>query len=418
MTALGSIADLTTARAAAPTTTRSSAVFGLRITFGGLLFGMVSVLIAVAALNSEANLLLLLSGMGAGAMLLNAVLPIITLRRVEVDRIMPEGVVAGRPFTIAYRVRSRRRWLRIWSLTVTEVPVDERVVRFPHLYIPVLLPRQEQRLELIGNCPRRTRLALQGVRIASRFPFGLFTCHVDLALPEWLTVYPAIGRLRRDPWRASRAAQSLAARKTREQENPEEFVGVREYREGDNYRWIHWRRSAHTGELVVREMIPLRQTRLIVMLDPWPENSQQARRPSPGSEPDLTAERLISAAATAICAGLDQGHRVGLICRAALPLVVAPTSGRVHRQRMLRELATISPPADIPFDELAAGVHWSAGWNARCMILTARLDQQHQRVARVIGPRAEAILVLVPGTDAFDSVFDTAGTEPAGRRTR
>ena len=41
-----------------PIQRRRPAVLGLRLTFGGLLYVMVLVMIAMAALNSEANLLL------------------------------------------------------------------------------------------------------------------------------------------------------------------------------------------------------------------------------------------------------------------------------------------------------------------------------------------------------------------------
>jgi uncharacterized protein (DUF58 family) len=414
MTALAPPANLIARETARPSTARpSSALLGLRLTFGGLISVIISTLIALAALNSEANALLLLFGTGAGAILINVVLPIIMVRRVDVDRIMPEGVVAGRPFTIAYRVRSRRSWLRTWSLTVTEVPPDRKAARFPHLFIPILLPGQEGRFEVIGECPRRARLALRGVRISSRFPFGLFVCSVDHRIPDELTVYPAIGRLRHDPWRASRSAPLQSVQKSRERDNPEEFIGVREYREGDNYRWIHWHRSAHTGELVVREMISFRQTRLVILLDPWPGSPASA-----GDESGVVAERLISAAATVICTALEQGHRVGLVCRAATPLVIAPGNGRSHRQRLLRELAGIGRGASADFDELVARVRWSTGWNARCMILAGRIQGEHERVGRVVGPRTEAILLLAPETEAFESTFDTSPGSPGGGRLR
>lgn len=391
----------------------------LRITFGGLLFGCVDVLVLLAGLNSEANLLLLLFGIGIGALLVNAVLPVLMLLRIDVDRIMPEGVVADWPFNVGYRVRSGHRRLRAWALTVTEVPVDAPWTRFPEAFVYCLPPGREQRVEVLGKCPRRANLALKGIRVSCSFPFGLFACTAEFALPGGLTVYPAIGRLRHDPWTSLRGGQSQSVAAARDRDNPEEFIGVREYREGDNLHWIHWRRSARTGELVVREMIPLRQTRLIIMLDPWPA---QAKKPSDvqraASADDVEAERLISAAATAICEGLERGHRVGLICRAAEPAVIPPGTGKAHRQRLLRELAAIAPGARTAFDELVGHVHWSTGWSARCVLLTTRLQPEHERVARFVGARAEAILVMHPGGESFESLFDLSGLAAPGRRAR
>jgi len=260
-------------------------------------------------------------------------------------------------------------------------------------------------------------VVLTGIRVSCGYPFGLFVCTLEAPSAGSLTVYPAMGRLRHDPWKKTAAGQSQSARTARERENPDEFVGVREYREGDNYHWIHWRRSARTGELVVREMLPPRQTRLIIILDPWPDATADKQRPQQDSDDNGRAERLISAAATAACAALEQGHRVGLICRAAEPVVIAPTAGKAHRQRLLRELAGIRPGAQRSFDDLVGSVHWSAGWNARCLLLSSHIRTTHQRVARIIGTKAETILLMSPDNEPFDSLFDlTHQGAPAGRR--
>jgi uncharacterized protein (DUF58 family) len=390
----------------------------IRVTFLGLLFMFVNGLVLLAGLNSEANLLLLLFGIGIGALTVNGVLPFLMLRRLDVERIMPEGVVADRPFAVVYRVCNRSRRLRAWALTVTEAPISEPWTRFPEVFIDCLPPRQEQRAEVVGRCPRRAHLSLTGVRVTSGFPFGLFNVTAEFAAADELIVYPAIGRLRHDPWKTTCVGQAQSARPSQERENPEEFVGVREYREGDNYRWIHWRRSAHTGELVVREMIPLRQTRLIVMLDPWPVGLNDP--PLKGSNPpdNTEAEQVICAAATIICAGLEQGHRVGLICRAAELAVIPPGTGKAHRQRLLRELACIEPGARTAFDELVGRVHWSMGWNVRCVVLGAKLQPEHTRVARAAGARAEAVLAMSPGSGTFEALFDLSGQGTAGRRAR
>jgi len=409
-----SYAPRTKTRAGGAALTRQT----VRVTYLGLLFAVVNGLVLLAGLNSEANLLLLLFGIGVGAMAVNAVVPVLMLRRLDVERMMPEGVVADRPFAVVYRVRNRGKRLRAWAITVSEAPTSEPRMRFPEVFIDCLPPGQEQRVEVIGRCPRRAQLSLTGMRVTSGFPFGLFTFTIEFAAARELTVYPAIGRLRYDPWKTTCIGQAQSARPTQERENPEEFIGVREYREGDNYRWIHWRRSAHTGELVVREMIPLRQTRLIVMLDPWPVGVND--RPQHGDEPpdDTEAERLICAAATLICAGLEQGHRVGLICRSAKLAVIPPGIGKAHRQRLLRELASVAPGARTAFDELVGRVHWSMGWNARCVVLGTRLQPEHERVARAAGARAEAVLALWPGGGTFEALFDLSGQGTAGRRVR
>ena len=212
---------------------------------------------------------------------------------------MPEGVVADRPFAVAYRVRNRRKRLRSWALTITEIPVNDRLARFPALFIDCLPPGQEQRLETIGRCPRRARLSLdRHPRRHARFPFGLFACTAEFRLGGRADRLPGHGTAPPRSLADHRASASrsrpgrLAIARTRRSSSASASIA-----KATTIRWIHWRRSAHTGELVVREMIPLRQTRLVIMLDPWPASTakgpqptqaQRIRRPAPN---DSSARR-------------------------------------------------------------------------------------------------------------------------------
>ena len=50
----------------------------------------------------------------------------------------------------------------------------------------------------------------------------------------------------------------------------DEFYGVKEFRTGENPRWIYWRRSARTGTLVSKEMSQVAPPRLLVLVQPIP----------------------------------------------------------------------------------------------------------------------------------------------------
>ena len=395
-----------------PPRRRSSPRPALNITYSGILCLATTVVVGLAALNSDANLLLLLFGISMGFTVLNLVAPTRMIRLVEVDRIMPGSVIADRPFTVVYVVRSRRRWLGAWSLAVGETPVD-RSTRFPHAYLPWLAAGQEQRLELTGRCPRRGRIPLKGIRVTSRFPFGLFSCSVDLPVPGELIVYPAIGRLRHDIWQPHGYWGQEAPRKMHRRGAPDEFYGVREYRPGDSLRWVHWRRSARTGKLVVREHVPLQAAQLIVLVDPWPAPPPDSRPARP--KPNPAAERIISAAATIVCDSLERGHRVGLIARSTIPVVIAPAGGRPQRQRLLHELALLCPGTGPDLDVLVSRVRWTTGWHARCLLCISQLGPAHTRVLRFLDTRAEGVTVLAPGTEALDRLFDSS---PQAHRER
>lgn len=396
----------------------------LKMTFSGLLSMIVVVLIGLAAMNGEANLLILLFGISVGAVGLSAFLPVLMVRKLAVTRSMPDVVVAGRSFTVIYTVRSLRRWGRAWSLSVGEMGAEHEHVGLPCGYIPVLEAGETLRLELVGRCPYRGRVELQGIRLQSRFPLGLFTCTVDIPQPAELLVFPTVGRLRRDVWKDIGAAESVMARPAMQRGGVEEFYGVREYLPGDSTRWIHWRRSAHTGQLVVRESAPILPAQTILLLDLWPEepaHGSHVRRGwellggGPAPRPDPVVERLISAAATLACDALERGHRVGLIARGRVAAVVAPAGGRGHRQRLLHELALLRPGGGESLEQLATGVRWSVGWRARCLLFAPRRLADHDRVMHFLGTRADSARLVTPGSDWLEGVFTMAsGIVPGG----
>lgn len=436
----------------------TSALRGLRITFSGLLCVGIVIMVGLAALNSEANLLFLLFGISVGVVLASAVWPVFMVRRLDIERGVPAAVAAGRHFEMEYVVHSRRRWFRSWSLTIGELPSGRPPVRLPLAYVETLKPGDTHHARVSAMCPMRGRYALRGVRILSRFPFGLFACSVDYRLPAEFIVYPAMGRFRRSPWRERRHSDSLSQGNTRRRGGEqEEFYGVREYRQGDNPRWIHWRRSAHAGHLVVRESPPARVQQLIVIVDPWPEPAEAVPAPSgelharetgggrgtkpagrsppespvpakpatktasrlsrlrfgwlgrgsrPMHWPAESVERIISVAATASCEALERGHRVGLIVRAAIPVVIAPSGGRSHRQRLLHELALLKPAAGEGLDKLVSRVRWSGGWFGRCLVCATHTNRTHGQVVRFLAVRAEAAVAVTCDSENFDALFE------------
>jgi uncharacterized protein (DUF58 family) len=208
---------------------RSSALFGLRITLGGVLYMIILALIFLAALNSEANLLLLLCGIGGGVLLISAVAPLRMVRGVAVERLVPERVVAGRSFRVTYVIRSRRRWGRVWSVIVGEMEAGRArkaapTAQMPSAYIPLLGPGAEVRVEHAGVCMCRGVAPLPGLRITSRFPFGLFSCTALVPCAAVLHVYPAVGQFRKDPWRTRGGAAASAPQRRRD------FEGLRDTR--------------------------------------------------------------------------------------------------------------------------------------------------------------------------------------------
>jgi len=88
-------------------------------------------------------------------------------------------------------------------------------------------------------------------------------------------IYPALGNLAHPVIPSNRQTDyQLGLTQPRYQGTSDEFYALREYHPGDNPRYIHWKRSARMGRLVVREMSQYSPNRLTVILDTFlPENN-------------------------------------------------------------------------------------------------------------------------------------------------
>jgi len=97
---------------------------------------------------------------------------------------------------------------------------------------------------IIGHCE---------IEVASAAPFGLlwWKKRVVCDLPRPITVAPRLGAA--DPAVLSRLGSAGPEARPRNARVGEPR-GVRAYHSGDLRHWVHWPATAHTGELMVREM--------------------------------------------------------------------------------------------------------------------------------------------------------------------
>ena len=107
-------------------------------------------------------------------------------------------------------------------------------------------------LEIVPD--RRGILVAVTVDIASAAPFGIvwWSRRTVLALPVEVSVAPRPTKAFAVPPEGDEENQDLSAR--RRSASFGETRGVRNYEHGDARRTVHWRASAHTGRLMVREM--------------------------------------------------------------------------------------------------------------------------------------------------------------------
>jgi len=302
-----------------------------RLTPAGWIFLGATVLVGVTAVNSGLALLFVMLGCMLGALHVSAVLSHRMIAAVRVRRDLPAHCRQNQPAHLGYVLRSARRGGGGLALRVAELAPGR--VALPPAWCGHLPARREYLSRTELTCSRRGRIRLKTLRLSTTFPFGLLSASREFRQEGSLLVWPARGTLIGWPLQKGEAETASPAPSVRAG-GQDEFYGLREYRLGDNARWIHWRRSAGRPEPVIREMSRPRPRTLWVVLDTHsPDDSPAARH---------RRERAIRFAGTLMEDALAAGYRVGAaLGHGDRPVVIAPADRRAQRQRLLDALADI-----------------------------------------------------------------------------
>ena len=309
----------------------------LSFTREGRIIVVLSVGVGFAAINTGNNLLYLLLGWLLSFIIASGILSEMTLKRLVVERRPPPRVFAGEPFLMEVVIQNAKPKRASYSIEVEDLagttPIDKRCY---FLKIPA---GKSQRTSYRHTYARRGLYTLSGYRIATKFPFALFRKSRDVDAPLDVLVYPARVAVPRPAPKTTSRGETTANRVGRRGE----FFGLRESRSGDDRRDIHWRSSARTGRLLVREYEDELARRVVIGVDnALPEAVRDAVKDgalTPAHEAAVSAvERAISVAASLAAAYLEVGWTVELCARG---MHIPAGNGRLHEAKISRALALL-----------------------------------------------------------------------------
>ena len=312
------------------------------ITAPGMIFLGITTFVMVAALNSGTNLLYLAFGLMLGAFLASAFLSRLSLKQIDVRRVMTDHVVTGEPAIIQYQLTNRKRFWPCFAIRIAETNIDSHLSEAPQGYCMHIAPGKSANILARLVASRRGLVALTDIRLTCSFPFGFVSRTVLLHRPEPLVVYPRIGTLNRHLALRCRESTETGTMTSSVRRGNDEFYGLREYRAGDNIRSIHWRSTARTGQLTIREMASNAPPQMVIVLDlrRWRDHPDALVGPDgPGQ-----VERAIELAASLLCYAFLENFAVALaVAGSGSDVPPIPQMGREARATLLHRLAILDP---------------------------------------------------------------------------
>ena len=329
-----------------------------KLTRGGWVYIGAIFVVALAALNTGNNLLFLILSTLIASILMSGVLSTLTLSGVDLAAELPERIFAGDPVFALFELRNEKQTAPSFSLRVESRPpgktkrkqtagpaaILQRPVYFPYL------PRHDrvrQRVELVF--PRRGVYRQNAFQIVTRFPFGLLQKGRRVDLPLEALVYP--------PVQPTEEYFEILPLITGELESyargrGHDLYSLRDYQAPDDARFVHWKATARSGSLKVREFAREDERRVLLVFDPFsPDGSAQASAPeSPAAQLSAreTAEKFERA--VNLCASLAwHFYETDALLQFLAPGAETPLApaGEVIFD-VLRSLASIQPlPASV-----------------------------------------------------------------------
>lgn len=301
----------------------------IRFTRAGVFFSLGAFGVGAAAINTGNNLLYLLLGAMLGAIGVSGWVSERALRALHVIRTLPAGVSVDREFRIRYEVTNQKRRLPSLAVELVEPGLSGAA------FVPRVRAGETVAAQSRDRFIRRGVYPLEMLTLATEFPFGLFRKERDVPLPGELVVWPRTDRPVPSETLAPSGAAATSSISAATAGPRGEFRSLREYRPGDDARDIHWRSSARSGSLVVREYEADAGEALWVVLDTCHE---------PGAKAEAAVEMAASLCARA-------AHRGRIFALAAGAWTVEPGTGEVHLERALDALARVDFGPGIPVNE-------------------------------------------------------------------
>lgn len=263
----------------------------------GIVYLVMMAVMFMGAMLGRNNMPLLVFAVMAAAFVINGFISFHSLRKLSVERQIPEVITAGDAFSVYITIANRKR-MTVWVLQVRDAISNGRESLTADVIFTRIAWRSRQTGEYRLQLMQRGRYVLGPVLLSTRFPLGIVQRSLLLPERQEVIVCPRPGKLLIDRRSAMQSDEIVYRRDSRHGLYEDEFHRIREYRSGDNPRAIHWRTSARRNELMVREFRENRDENLLILLDMWqPE--------TPTLEDLECVETAVSFAVTLFRAHLD-----------------------------------------------------------------------------------------------------------------
>ncbi|HYF66054.1 MAG TPA: DUF58 domain-containing protein [Herpetosiphonaceae bacterium] len=284
-------------------------------------------------------------------------------------------------------VRERLTLYNTWFLPKLWVEVRDHSDMPSHGtgFVSYLPGKGRRRWMLRTPCTLRGKWTLGPVSVHSGDPFGIFRLAKQVNLTHEIIVYPATIELPKFqlPSAELLGGQDLRSRSFQVTPN---VATIRQYAPGDSFNRIHWRSTARTGQLMVKEfeLDPTADVWLVLDMEERFHHAQPgaivpaaiAAMHGRIAIPAATEEYAVTLAASLARHLLRLNRNVGMISCGQQRDVIPPEREARQLYKILEPLAMLHAKGDTSLAELLAAESSRFGRNSSLLIITPSLDER------------------------------------------
>lgn len=224
-------------------------------------------------------------------------------------------------------------------------------------------------------------------------PFGIFYTERRYGVRQQILVYPRVVDLPRFQTPPASLPGEGRFRRRTHYITPN-ASGIRDYAPGDPLSRIHWRSTAHTGELMVKtfELDPTSDIWVIADM----EGSIQA-----GEGDESTEEYIVTVAASVAQRYISANRSVGLIAFGEEYTVVEAERGQQQLARILESLAVSKAAGEAPLGNLLIEEQRRFGRHTTLVLVTASTDSTWISPVQALVQRGVRVAVVLVDPSTF-----------------
>lgn len=265
---------------------------------------------------------------------------------------------------------------------------------------------QQTQIEYEAECRKgRGNFRIGPVELTLSDPLGLWLAKKKFAVDS-LLVLPRIVPLAYLPGGISRMPCFASDKTIYKPGASHEFLGTREYRPGDNLKYIHWPATAHNGELIIKEFQQHTTSRIVIVID-------LSTRSLQGIKPN-TLDYSITIAASIAQYAVNHSQEFRLLAHGRYLHNLPFGKGTGHLNWLLEQMAVMKPFGNIFLHEVINNALPSieAGEEMVIIFPTHSIDpQQYIDAFTILQAKKVSLTAIFLISESFETLYQYSYNE-------